>query len=329
MQITILLRASILTIIYFINSFVSVCLAQQIPQTPTNTLILPAEDYQMDFQWYTDTLQSKPQSYTALLIPVHLPHCDKLFYMQFDSGSPYSLFYTNKLKAIQARYPKSVQIKDSADKLTNFSFRIGGQKILAKEITIRQFDKTSIHWKEKNSIEIIGTIGVDVFENKTLVIDYPAKKIFIGNGIPTTIASGLSLSDFIFVGKRILLPALLKNKKTILYFDTGSSAYPLLTDKETSLSLSVPNSTPVQYQVKSWEKILTANTLPTKDSIEIAGNKLPLHTVTYMDGVSNAQVMQMKKMGIGGMTGNALFLKYILVLDTKNKKFGASLSSTE
>ncbi|MDJ1505615.1 hypothetical protein [Xanthocytophaga agilis] len=326
MQTTTLLRASVLMIIYFIPPFADVCLAQQIPQTPTNTLIVPTEDYQLDFQWYTDTLQSKPESYSALLIPVEIPHCDKLFYMQFDSGSPYSLFYTNKLKAIQARYPKSVQIKDSADRVTNFSFRIGKKKILAKEITIRQFDSTSIHWKEKNSIEIIGTIGVDFFENKTLVIDYPAKKIFIGDSIPTKIASDFSLSDFIFTGKRILLPALLKNKKTILYFDTGSSAYPLLTDKETSLSLSVPNSTPLQYQVKSWEKVMTANTFPTQDSIEIATTKLPIHTVTYMDGVSNAQVMQMKKIGIGGMTGNALFLNYILIVDTKNKKFGISHS---
>jgi hypothetical protein len=30
----------------------------------------------------------------------------------------------------------------------------------------------------------------------------------------------------------------------------------------------------------------------------------------------------MLRMGIGGMTGNKLFLHYILVLDTKNKKFG-------
>jgi hypothetical protein len=41
-----------------------------------------------------------------------------------------------------------------------------------------------------------------------------------------------------------------------------------------------------------------------------------------MEGVSDSQVAQMMKMGIGGMTGNALFLDYILVIDTVNKKFG-------
>jgi hypothetical protein len=30
----------------------------------------------------------------------------------------------------------------------------------------------------------------------------------------------------------------------------------------------------------------------------------------------------MLKLGIGGMTGNKLFLNYILIIDTRNKKFG-------
>jgi hypothetical protein len=38
-------------------------------------------------------------------------------------------------------------------------------------------------------------------------------------------------------------------------------------------------------------------------------------------------VEQMKKIGIGGMTGNKLFLNHQLLLDTKNKKFGVFNSS--
>jgi hypothetical protein len=38
--------------------------------------------------------------------------------------------------------------------------------------------------------------------------------------------------------------------------------------------------------------------------------------------MSTSKVEQMMQMGIGGMTGNKLFLNYKLVLDTRNKKFG-------
>lgn len=54
----------------------------------------------------------------------------------------------------------------------------------------------------------------------------------------------------------------------------------------------------------------------------IANTTLPLHSVTYIEGASSAQVERMLKAGIGGMTGNKLFLHYVLILDTKNQQFG-------
>ena len=108
----------------------------------------------------------------------------------------------------------------------------------------------------------------------------------------------------------------------MLYFDTGSSMYELLTDKKTSQSLAAPQSELIQSKVRSWDKILIANSLASNERIEIAGVQIKLRYSTYMEGVSNAQVEQMMKMGIGGMTGNKLFLNYKLILDTKNKQFG-------
>ena len=59
----------------------------------------------------------------------------------------------------------------------------------------------------------------------------------------------------------------------------------------------------------------------TGDSITIAFNKIPINKATYIEGASDAQVKQMMKMGIGGMTGNKLFLRSLLFLDLRNKKF--------
>jgi hypothetical protein len=54
----------------------------------------------------------------------------------------------------------------------------------------------------------------------------------------------------------------------------------------------------------------------------LASHKLPIKFATYIEGASDTQIQQMMKMGIGGMTGNKLFLNATLVLDTRNKKFG-------
>jgi hypothetical protein len=296
--------------------------AQFMPALPANQLRLPEKSFSISFQWKGDSSNATREPHMAILVPVKLPNCPKLFYMQFDLGSPYSLFYTNKLAAIQQKYPAAIPLKDSTGKLVNFTFTTGKTPITAKEIVVKQFDNTTINWSDRNSIEIIGTIGTDLIDGKVLIIDYPKKKLTISPAIPAKLMKRISLSDFVYARRSILLPAKVQGKQTMLFFDTGSSMYELLTDKKTVESLAIPNSPLLQRKVKSWDTYLTANSLASNDSITISSQKIPLHFATYMEGVSNSQVAQMMKLGIGGMTGNKLFLKHTLVLDTKNKKFG-------
>ncbi len=299
----------------------NIACAQARPQPADNQLVLPAQTYSIPFYWQGDSVNSKWEPHTAILIPVKLKNCPKQFYMQFDLGSPYSLFYTNKLAAIQSKYPKALQLDKTADKLLNFSFKAGKMPVTAKEIVVKQFDSSSINWKS-NSIEIIGTLGVDLIDGKTAVIDYPAKKLVLSAAVSPKLLPRLSLNDFMYVGRRILFPSVIQGKQTMLYFDTGSSMYELLTSKQTCEALAVPGTALIQNKVWSWSRFLTANSLASNASITIGGINVPVHYVTYMEGTSNSQAEQMMKMGIGGMTGNKIFLDYKLVLDTKNKKFG-------
>lgn len=271
--------------------------------------------------WQGDSIQNQWEPHAALLIPVKLKDCPRLFYMQFDLGSPYSLLYKNKLLAIQSGFPETIQLDEQTEKIKELVFQSGKTSIQKNNLVIRQFDNDTIHWSDKNRIEIIGTFGADLIDNQVAIIDYSGKTLELTDTL-TNNPSHLRLTEFIYANKRILLPAILQGKSTLLYFDTGSSMFELLTDKTTAESLAKPDSHPVQFNVNSWGKSLTANNLPTEYSIEINGQQIPLQSVTYMDGVSSAQTEQMKKIGIGGMTGNKLFLGYKLVLDTRNSYFG-------
>jgi hypothetical protein len=289
-------------------------------------LLLPAEPYAVSFYWLADSVNSKLEPHTAILIPVKLKDCPRLFYMQFDLGSPYSVFYKNKLTAIQLKYPKAMRLSQSHDKLINFSFKMEDIRVLAKEIAIKQFDSSNIDWKNKKNMEIIGTIGADLIDGKTVVIDYPKKKLIIAPSIPAKLLPHLSLADFMYERRSVLLPAKIQGKQIMLYFDTGSSMYELLTDKKTCEALAMPGAGFIQSKVTSWDKFLTANSIASNSQIEISGINIPIHHATYIEGVSSSQIEKMMKMGIGGMTGNKIFLDYILVLDTKNKKFAVSSS---
>ncbi|HEX6431056.1 MAG TPA: hypothetical protein VF008_25375 [Niastella sp.] len=292
------------------------CLGQN---TPSSQLILPDEHFKVPFIWKGDSINGQWENYAAMLIPVKLEGCPKQFYMQFDVGAPYSLFYVNKLKAISSHYPLTAHIPDSAVTGMEIRFTTGKTKIIAHEMMLKQSGANQINWNT-SAIEIIGTLGADFIGDKTVFIDYPGKKISIGYEIPKK--PGLTLTDLIYVNRSIIFPAFIKGKKTMLYFDSGSSAFELLTNKETAAMLALPGATSATYPVASWGKILTAISYASGDSIEIASIKMPLNKVTYIEGASDAQVSRMMKMGIGGMTGNKLFLHSILVLDIKNKQFG-------
>jgi hypothetical protein len=295
----------------------------QAPALPPNQLSLPAGSHTLPLAWKGDSLHGRWEPYAALLVPITLPGCPRRFYLQFDTGSPYTLFYRNKLTAIHRQYPATTYLKDVQDTLTGLQFRLGSMPVNAGNLPVQQFDSSGIDWKDKNNLIIIGTLGADIIEHKAVMLDYPGLRLQIADSLPANLKNKLVLTDFMFMMRRILLPVMLLGKKTVLYFDTGSSAFTLLTSQATCYKLATDSTaTPVQYPVNSWNKTMIANTIASAESIRVANHAIPLQEVTWIEGVSAAQVNQMMKMGMGGMTGNKLFLHYTLVLDTRNKQFG-------
>lgn len=294
--------------------------AQPMQPLADNQLVLPAKTYSIPLYWKGDNINGKWEPHAALLLPVQLKNCPGTFFMQFDTGVPSSIFYKNKLQAIRLKYPHAVPGNDDDSVLLNFSFKTGRMPVRAKQIALKQFDSTRIDWRSKNRVEIIGTIGTDLIDNKVVIIDYPGRQLVISDSLPAALRQE-SLSNFMYMRRSILLPATLKGNTVMLYFDSGSSMFELLTSKTNAESMAAPNGTVITNKVKSWDKYVTATSIASNDSISISNKRIPVHYATYIEGVSNSQVTQMLQLGIGGLTGNKLFLQHRMVLDTKNKKF--------
>lgn len=287
------------------------------PASLPNYLTIPAGTHTIPLQWKGDSLngQWEPQAY--LLIPVSVPGCSRRLYMQFDTGSPFTLLYRPALKTVHKAFPATTYLQQLNDTLTNFHFRAGPLPILLHKAPAIDHGGAATG---PNAPLIIGTIGTDLIDNKIVTIDYAGLQLTIGDTLPASWRQQAS-AGFNYAMRRILLPGRLKNKKTILYFDSGSSAFELLTDKATCLQLAADSLQVTSYPVQSWGRTLTANSLPANDSITLAGVALPLHRVTWIEGVSATQVQQMMQMGIGGMTGNKLFMHRVLLLDTRSRRF--------
>jgi hypothetical protein len=283
---------------------------------PSSELILPGGPHGLSFKWAGDSINGKWDEHAAILVPVKLKNCPQTFYMQFDLGSPSSIFYTNKLKPVADRYKSAVLLNDTASTLTSIDFSIDDMAVSGKELVLRNVQEADARaGQDKGSI--IGTLGVDLLDNRQVLIDYPNRKIWINYQQKENVL----LADLVYGRRSILFPAMIKGKSTMLFFDTGSSAFELLTDKSTALTLAIDSTSPVTFKVRSWDRMLDGFSFSSNDSISFAQTTLPLHSVTYIEGASDSQVERMRKIGIGGMTGNKLFIHSRLLLDLANKKF--------
>lgn len=110
--------------------------------------------------------------------------------------------------------------------------------------------------------------------------------------------------------KKIIFKGLLKRQEEKFLFDTGTSAYELLTNKEVWVNFKSPTSKiNIEKSEKSLDNVLTTYTTNCKQNIRIANRELPLNKVTYIEGFSQVQYSMMKFSGMTGMLGNKIFFK--------------------
>jgi len=86
----------------------------------------------------------------VMLLPVHFQNDSATYFMQFDTGSPNTIFYQNSL----AIFKNKNQIK--------IQFTIGNTEVSSDRFKIISISKNN----DKDSIKIIGTIGSDLLDQK-------------------------------------------------------------------------------------------------------------------------------------------------------------------
>lgn len=239
----------------------------------------------------------------VLLLPIHLQNDSATYFMQFDTGSPTTLFYENSLEA----FKNKKQIKTQ--------FTIGNTEVSSNRFKIISVGKNI----NKDSIKIIGTIGSDLLDqNKTMINFKEGYVVFNLSKEPENISN--TKLDFTFKKRKIIISGTLNGKQEQFLYDSGTSAYELLTNKENWGKLKLPNSKPVVEKAQSWERTLTSYTAKSNQIIKFKNKELLLSEVTYVEGFSQTQYMLMKFSGMTGMLGNKIFLNNSLYIDCKEEK---------
>ncbi|UOQ97814.1 hypothetical protein MUN81_21630 [Hymenobacter sp. 5317J-9] len=289
---------------------------------PANQLVVSGLPATTPFAWLADTAAGRAVPHAAVLVPVQLPNCPRTCYLQFDTGAPYSVLYARPLAALQARYPAlRPALTLYGDTLRDFRFALGRGQVQARWVKTRDLGAAALP-ADSLAPFIIGTLGGDVVDGRALVLDYARQRFSLLLAVPDSLVRRTDFVPLAFDSRRPVFTAGLQGEPRKLFFDTGTSAFALLTSEGEWQKLARPGA-PVRTSVtSSWGRPLTSYTAPTAAAMRLGTATVPLGTVSHMTGTSFTQNLLMRFSGMGGMLGNEPFSQRAVVLDVAGGRFG-------
>lgn len=169
---------------------------------------------------------------------------------------------------------------------------------------------------------LVGTLGNDMLDGRVLVLDYRHHCFSLLAQLPDSLAGRTAFVPLAFEGRRLVLSAAVAGQPRQLLFDSGSSAFALLTSPATWQRLGRPTAEARTDTVNSFGRPLIAHTVATAAAMQIGQASVPLQTVTYIENVTLLQQLLMRFSGMGGMLGNRPFSQHTIVVDVAHRRFG-------
>lgn len=296
--------------------------ARQKFAAPANQLTVTGLPATSSFVWLADTLDKRTMPHAAVLVPVKLANCSRTCYLQFDTGAPYTILYNKSLAALQKRYPTtSRNFRLAPDTVRNFSFTIGEGEVLARKLKVLPIGVAEMP-ADTTAPFIIGTLGTDVLDGRALILDYGQRRFSLVASVPNTLVQQTDFVPMAFTDRRVLLTVGMQGKSQQLMFDSGTSAFSLLTSRDNWNKLATPGAPEHTVNVNSFGRTLTAHTVTTAAAMQMGKSAVPLQKVTHIEGTSMSQQLMMRFSGMGGMLGNEPFSTRTIILDTKEARFG-------
>lgn len=244
----------------------------------------------------------------VMLLPVHFHGNSETYYLQFDTGSPYTQFYSHSIENL-----KQISVRNGRAQTV---LHIGNTEVSSHLFKIFKTENS-----DQDSIKVIGTLGADILEERKTIIDFRNNFVSLNiSDVPIIFKE--NLIDFKFKKRKIVIPGVLKGKERKFLYDSGTSAYEFLTYKEEWEKLKLKNTDVKIEKAKSWNRVLTTFTAKCNENINFENIQIPLQEITYVEGVSDAQFSLMKFTGMSGMIGNKIFLNHSIFIDDRSKKFG-------
>ena len=287
-----------------------------------NYLSYTFESTPIHFDWAINKKGEYIEKQAAMIVPAKIENIPLNFHMQFDTGAPDSYIYENDLKSLQAMglHLKEVE-KDEERYVESLEVVLGGNHMKITMLKVLQGYGHKFDENDTISRIGIGTIGSDFLENRVTEIDFKNQKIALFKERPEYMQSMSGFTSFDFKGRRIMLPVTLNKKNYEFLYDSGCSAFGLITIKSRFNVYTDANVEEIKYDAKSWDSSLPIRSKLTEQLFAIGSQNLSLKRVSYIDMYTAMQPLMTPFTRIGGWLGNQPFNESTLILDTQKEEF--------
>lgn len=285
-----------------------------------NYLSFTSTYHPIPFDWTSEVSENYVEPHASMRVPVSIEGIPADLYMQFDTGSPFSFLNQEAVTSLESfGLQMRKQGQDDRLFLQDFDFSVGDNSIHAS--LIRVFHSgTPFDPSDTSQAFRIGTIGTDLMDEKITVIDFPQQMIHLYDKRPVELSSQ-TFFPFDFQGRRLMLPAKIQEKQMDLFFDTGCSAFGLLTSKNRYDSYTDPKAPEIQYQANSFGNEIPVHHKASHIFMNMGGSALSLQRISYVEWHAKYQAFFSQFTSIGGWLGNKPFIQSRLIIDTQKEEF--------
>jgi len=282
-----------------------------------NYISYSTDDHSVHFLWGKQKVEGVIEPHSAMLIPFRIKGLDHTFTFQFDTGSHITMIHGHALASLR-RLGVLLDEVITGDKsfVEQMSIEFGGEEVDLSMISIFEGYGAVFEEADTASAINIGTIGSDFIEDRIVSIDYKNQMIR-----PLWMDTLPDFQKFSFDGRRFMLPATIRGKELELYYDSGSSAFGLITSKHRYDHFTDEDVDEISHDGNRRGETLTLHHKPTDAKIEIGRAVLDLERVSYVDMYARFQRFMTPFTKIGGWLGNKPFLNHTLIIDTKEEEF--------
>jgi len=283
-----------------------------------NYLEYTSESKPIHFDWAGDSIAGIYEAQSAMVIPLKIEGLAHHFYMQFDTGAHTSTIYERQLDVLREMGLEIKEVvKNNVRYIEYLDFILGDNHVKASMIKIYSNYGYTFDKNDTISKIGIGTIGSDFIVNRVTAIDFKDQHIQVFDKRPDWMTSLTEFKSFDFSGRRVMLPVVLDNKDYEFLYDSGCSAFGLITIKSRFDSYTEDNIEQINYDAKSWDSSIPIRSKESDKGFSIGNTNLKLKRVSYVDMYRAMQPLITPFTRIGGWLGNQPFNESILILDTQ------------